>query len=289
MRKLLLILLCLSATHLSAQWLYEISGKDSAEPSYILATNRLADIQFIDSIPAVYKAYGKCHTVITEMALYDYELERMLSQAALLPDSINMHQWYTVEQYAQISEALSLTLNLTLDKLSRMQPAYITALYRQELLRRWLTYDENRSMEYFFQAVARQQDKPVISLDDAAESIYMTFNREPLHWQFSELLHITEYPEREVKLEKALLQYYKRGKLNEIVYQVCMPDNLSTISYSDYQVYARRNLNWVQRLQPYLKEGGYFICLDALYLASDDGLLARLKAAGYKVRIYHDR
>ena len=165
-----------------------------------------------------------------------------------------------------------------------MKPSHITELYRNELLKKWAGYDESRSSQHFFEAVAQQQSKPIYGLDNVGETLYMLFDREPFDWQCKQLLHITEYPEREVKLEKQLSELYRMGRLLDMVYLLSGPDNLSTHSYSDYQVYAKRNKEWAKRLVPYLKEGKAFITLDAVYLAGDKGLIAYLKAAGYKVK-----
>ena len=69
-----------------------------------------------------------------------------------------------------------------------------------------------------------------------------------------------------------------------MAYLVKSPDNLTSLSYSDYQVFAKRNRQWVKRLSPYLREGKAFITLNAIYLGGEDGLLAQLKAAGYRVK-----
>lgn len=271
-------------TESQAQLLYEVSGNSAKAKSYLFATNRLIDISFLDTVPNLFKVYGRCDKVITEMAINDYEAIAALREAALLPDSILLSNWYSEYEYNKINEALLLTLKMGFDKLGRMKPSYLTELYRNELLRKWLGYDEDRSEQNFFQTVAAQQDKPVYALDETGEAIYMAFDREPLHWQMKELLKIVEYPEREIRLEKAMLGYYRNGQLNELVYEASMPDNTSTLSYSDCKVYWQRNLTWVKRLQPYLTEGKAFICLDALYLGGDDGLIAQLRKAGYRVR-----
>lgn len=271
-------------TESQAQLLYEVSGNSAKAKSYLFATNRLIDISFLDTVPNLFKVYGRCDKVITEMAINDYEAIAALREAALLPDSILLSNWYSEDEYNKINEALLLTLKMGFDKLGRMKPSYLTELYRNELLRKWLGYDEDRSEQNFFQTVAAQQDKPVYALDETGEAIYMAFDREPLHWQMKELLKIVEYPEREIRLEKAMLGYYRNGQLNELVYEASMPDNTSTLSYSDCKVYWQRNLTWVKRLQPYLTEGRAFICLDALYLGGDDGLIAQLRKAGYRVR-----
>jgi uncharacterized protein YbaP (TraB family) len=171
-----------------------------------------------------------------------------------------------------------------LDKLARMKPSYLTEMYRTELFKKWLHYDETRSMEGFFQAVAAERGLPVYGLDKIGETMFMLFDREPFHYQCEELYNIIENPELDVKQEATIRDMYLMGRLSDIAYQVEGPDNRSTISYSDYQVYAKRNIEWVKRLQPYLHEGKAFIVLDCIYLGGDKGLLAQLRKVGYKVK-----
>ena len=284
MRKSVLFVLLFVPLIMQAQVLYQISGNGCKDKSYLFATNALTDIRFLDTIPNLFKVYGQTDKVITEFAVEDYEAIAALRKAALLPDSVRLQNFYTEEEYHQIDEALLLTLGMGLEALGRMKPSHITELYRNELLKKWADYDENRSSQHFFEAVAQQQSKPIYGLDNLGETLYMLFDREPFDWQCKQLLNITEYPEREVKLEKQLSELYRMGRLLDMVYLLSGPDNLSTHSYSDYQVYAKRNKEWAKRLEPYLKEGKAFITLDAVYLAGDKGLIAYLKSAGYKVK-----
>lgn len=284
MKRIVLLVLMLVPLMMQAQVLYQISGNGCKDKSYLFATNALTDIRFLDTIPNLFKVYGQTDKVITEFAVEDYEAIAALRKAALLPDSVRLQNFYTEEEYHQIDEALLLTLGMGLEALGRMKPSHITELYRNELLKKWADYDENRSSQHFFEAVAQQQSKPIYGLDNLGETLYMLFDREPFDWQCKQLLNITEYPEREVKLEKQLSELYRMGRLLDMVYLLSGPDNLSTHSYSDYQVYAKRNKEWAKRLEPYLKEGKAFITLDAVYLAGDKGLIAYLKSAGYKVK-----
>ena len=77
---------------------------------------------------------------------------------------------------------------------------------------------------------------------------------------------------------------FKYGRLADMAYFVKGTDNQTSLSYSDYQVYAQRNKQWVKRLTPYLREGKAFITLNAIYLGGEDGLLAQLRTAGYRVK-----
>ncbi len=285
MRRFIFILnylLLIGYTH--AQVLYRISGNSAAAPSYVLATNRMVDMTFIDSIPNVFACYGACNKVITEFAMQDYEAIAALRQAALLPDSVRLRNFFSQEQYDDINEALLINVGMGLEMLGRMKPAYLTELYRDAILKKWLNYDADRSMETFFGKVAAQSNVPVYALDDINETMYMLFDREPFHWQCEELYKVVEYPEKEVRQERTLRDMYLYGRLSDIAYQIKGPDNTTSISYSDYQVYKKRNTVWVKRLAPYLREGKAFITLNAIYLGGEDGLLEQLRKAGYRVK-----
>lgn len=283
-RHIVLLTVCLVSFNAYSQLLYEISGNGVAAKSYLFATNRLCEISFLDTVPNLFKVFSRCDKVITEMAMYDFETVNALKVASILPDSISLSGQYSEDEIAIIEEGLRVQAGLDFGKLGRMKPSYLTELYRNELLSKWLHYEPDVSSEVFFQTVAAQTEIPVYALDDMGETLYMLFDREPLHWQCKELLSVIEHPEREIKLEKSILEAYKMGQLTQIAYLIAAPDNLSTHSYSDYIVYCRRNAVWVKRLKPYLAEGKAFICLDAAYLGGEKGLLALLRAEGYKVK-----
>ncbi len=282
---ILIILFCsMILMPTKAQLLYEISGQSSKQKSYVLATNRLVNMQFLDTIPNVFKCFSRCNLVLTEFAMQDYEAIAALRQAAILPDSVKLSNFYSESEYQLIDNALRINLGLGLDKLCRMKPSYLTELFRAELMKQWLHYDEQQSMESFFEQVAAERDIPVKGLDNIGETMYMLFDREPFHWQCKELLKVIEYPENEVKQERTIKEMYLSGRLADIAYQVEGPDNKTSISYSDYKVYCQRNQQWVKRLKPYLTQGGCFITLNAIYLGGEKGLLEQLRAAGYRVR-----
>ncbi len=282
-----LLVLSLVIGHLSmvnGQVLYKVSGNSAKAPSYIFAMNKIVGIEFLDTVPNLLQCFSRCSVVLTEFAMQDYEALATLRVAALLPDSIRLDRYYTDEEYKKIDETMQLTLGMGMDKLCRMKPSYLTAMYRDELLHKWLDYDPQRSMEAFFQALASDKGIPVKAIDEIGETMYMLFDREPFHWQCKELLQIIDYPEREIRQERTLAEMYRMGRLTDMSYQILSPDNQSTQSYSDYQIYAARNLQWVKRLRDYLVEGGAFITLDAVYLGGEKGLLAELRSAGYRVK-----
>ncbi|MBR3565796.1 MAG: TraB/GumN family protein [Paludibacteraceae bacterium] len=285
MKKYLFIFVfCFSCLVANAQLLWQISGNGVSAKSYLLATDQLTDQSFFDSIPNLFKIYGQCSQLITEFEYNDSIMHMILLKAALLPDTTNLKKLYNTEEYNLLKEAVQLYLNLPIEQIGQLKPIYINELLRQQIIIKWADYNPDRSSDNFFQRIAIEQGMPMIGLDTTNEVVYIHYEREPLPWQQQELLRTIKYPEKEIQQAKTISRYYQNGKLNEIAYQVQMPDNQTSISYSDYKVYAARNKEWVKKLEPYLKEGNQMIVLNCIYLGGDDGLIAQLRKAGYKVK-----
>ena len=178
LRCILIVLLSLFLVPAKAQVLYEISGNGAKAKSYLLATNRYTEMTFLDTIPNVFKCFGRCRKVVTEFAMQDYEAIAALRQAAILPDSIRLANFYSESEYKLIDDNLRIRLGMGLEQLCRMKPSYLTELFRAELMRQWLGYDDAKSMDSFFESVAAERNIPVVGLDDIGETMFMLFDRE---------------------------------------------------------------------------------------------------------------
>lgn len=269
---------------LSSQLLWEIKGNGAKQKSYLLATNKYLAQDFLDSIPNIFKCFEQCQCVVTEFEMQDYETLSTLRTAAMLSDSTSLKTLFTPNEYATIQQQVALFLGIDLDKLNRLKPSYLTALYREEVIKQTLNYDENRTLDKFFSLVAAAKQMPVYGLDTKEETLYMLFEREPLHHQCTELKQVVRNPLYESELEQNVLQLYKQGRLNDIAYLVQSPDNGSTLSFSDYQIFVKRNKEWLKRLAVRLRSERCFITLNAVYLGGEKGLLQQLRAKGYTVQ-----
>lgn len=287
----LLTLVLIISVNAKAQILYEISGKGANAKSYIFATNKFVPLSFLDSVPNLFAKYEATNKVICEFALDSTNLSNMLLKAAMLNNDTSsnktiqyLSKMYTSFEQELINQTLMEKCGLTLKDVDLMKPAYLTNMIRAELMRQTFNIDENYTSELFFEAIATESGKKIVPLDNMSETLYMLFEREPLDWQKKELMKICQYPEKEIELEQNILNLYKFGRINQIAYEITTPDNTSTLSYSDYQVFAQRNNVWVKRLEGHLQEGKAFIVLDAMYLGGEKGLLQLLRASGYKVK-----
>ena len=286
MKRFIIIFITLFAIIFAAhpQLLWQISGNSVNSKSYLLATDLLTDATFLDSIPNLFKIYSHCNRVVTEMVYSDTIMQKAILQNAVLPDTISLRTLYNPKEYEQLQEAVMVYLKIPLKQIEKLKPVYINEMIRQQLFQDYTDYQPNHSSDNFFQSIAKQTGKPIVGLDNAGEAVYMLFEREPLQWQVAELLRTISHPEKEIKQQQEITRFYQQGQLNEISYQVAMPDNQTSISYSDYKMYCSRNREWVKKLTPLLKEGGQFIVLNSVYLGGEEGLIAQLRKAGYKVK-----
>ncbi len=298
----------LAPCSLRSQLLYEVSGNSAKAKSYIFATHPHVDITDFYSVTSsqarvslddVFRTFSQCGRVVTEFAFQDYEALAVMRQAALLPDSISLKELFSPADYEYVKDAYLLLLGLNIDSVGLLKPSYLTELYREELLHRWLSPNTQHSAQdtlrlysstpllpisTYFEALAEEKGIPVNGLDNASETMYISFDREPLAWQCQELKHLIDYPEKEIAQAQEIRRLYLNGRLNDIAYCIERPDNETSLSYSDYKVFCQRNKQWVKRLTPYLKDGRTFITVDAIYLGGDEGLLAQIRAAGFRVK-----
>ncbi len=269
---------------LRGQVLYEISGNGLPSRSYIFAECKWVSTTYLDSVPQLLKSYGHCQQVVVECFLNTADAATQMQRMAQLPDTVNYKDLYTSERYQLINQALFNRLHIGLEQLGRMRPSAIGELFLNALYKEELGYDEQRSMENFFPFIAIEQGNDILSLDNLEQTMQQLFYREPLHYQTEELYNMIVYWDREVAVVRELIAAYRKGELADMSYIVRSPENKSTMSFSDYQVWSSRWSRWVKTLGEYMSQRSSFVVLDARYLGGDKGFLQALRSAGYKVK-----
>ena len=139
-------------------------------------------------------------------------------------------------------------------------------------------------LDLVLQARATQQNKPVSGLETVAEQLAV-FDGLPLRDQIA-------------LLEDAVRMQADLDKEFEALHKAYLARDLATITTisekhepGDERLYRdvmdrlldQRNRRMVERMTPFLKQGGAFIAVGAAHLPGESGLLYRLEKAGYRV------
>lgn len=256
-----------------AALLWEISGNGLQAPSYLFGTIHFiceADYIWTDSMQ---KAFDGCSRVALEMDMDDAEVQAQLTQSMTLPKGMALKDYFSDEQYQQLSVDLMDFAGIPVRMIQHMRPFAVLSI----LSFKSLNCPAPQSYELKLTAQAAEKGKEVIGLEQAADQIAIVDKMEPdslaqlvlkyasqpdsLKHQYSEL--IAAYKHQDIQL------------LHQLIAQ--SPDyelNLEELLY-------RRNRNWAEQIGPLVQHEPTFIAVGAGHLAGEEGVIALLRKKGF--------
>lgn len=280
-----LIVFLTISSFLSAQLLWKISGNGLKQPSYLFGSHHLISIQFLDSVPGLFKAFNECKTVVGEIVIDNAEAVAFLQKAAIMPSKITMSSLLTRDQYQLVDNELRNILHLDLKELDLMNPGLITILYETELYRQTTGYSADISLDSYFQLVAVYEGKNVKGLETIEKQVETLFSNKNLQHQAEELVHSIQHKDSILKKMSSVNQLYRKGKLEELASFSKKDEFLGDMSEEEYiQLLDARNEEWMKILPSLIKNSACFIVVGALHLPGEKGLVYQLQKLGYKVK-----
>ncbi len=269
---------------LQGQLLWQVTGKNQVKPSYLFGTHHLIPIQFLDSVPGLFKAFNRCDIVISEMHLNQENDMRKLQKASILPDNITLMDLLDEEDYNLVDQELKAVLNLGLKEMGMLNPEIISTMYVTELYRKSVGLTGDVQSDSYFQSVASFQEKQVIGLENVDQQIAILLGNKSLEEQAKDLVESVQTKEEVLKQTLTLDSLYRKGNIEAL-----MKLSLEEMTPGEYYLLVdKRNSDWMEQLPAYIDKSPCFIAVGALHLGGDDGLIALLKAAGYKVKAVKD-
>ena len=120
MKKNILILfsIFLSITAIQAQLLWKVTGNGLKHPSYLFGKHHLIPIQFLDSVPGLFKAFNECEMVVGEMVMNNIDVTAKIQKAAIMPDDIKINDLLNDDEYKLVDNELKSVLKLSLKDVS---------------------------------------------------------------------------------------------------------------------------------------------------------------------------
>ena len=285
MKKLFCVIFSLSAM-LSAksQLLWEISG-NGAKKSYIFGTNHLVSADFLDSVPNVYKAYNSSQVTVGEILMSAKNISDTIIAYATMPKEILQSEFWTEEEFAKIDAALQSTLFLSFKDVAMLKPAMISAMYVQAIYEEIFKKKEDFLIDTYFQHVAEMSGKKVLALESATEQAALLYGNQTLERQKEILLATIQDSAQLAQDIKKIVSIYKSGDI-DLLYSEYINDTSETALTlrEKHDFLDDRNTRWAKKIAEIIKNNSAFIAVGALHLPSENGLIALLKKAGFKVK-----
>ena len=281
---LLFITVIISLSTIQAQLLWKITGNGLKHPSYLFGTHHLIPIQFLDSVPGLFKAFNECETVVGEMVLNNLDASAKIQQAAVMPNHKKISDLLTEEEYKFVDNELKATLKFELKEVSIMNPSLILTMYEMEKYKKLTGFSDDKQSDSYFQLVAAEKEKKVLGLETIEQQIALLFSNGSLEHQVKILVESMRKKDDMLKEMILLNKLYKAGKLNDLFLLSKGKGAITDMTDEEFRKMADdRNSYWITKLHSMMHDSACFIAVGALHLPGQNGLLKLLEKEGYKL------
>ena len=281
---LLLFLVCI--TFIQAQLLWKITGKGLKHPSYLFGTHHLIPIQFLDSVPGLYKAFNECDVVVGEMAMNNLDATSKIQQAAIMPNHTNMKDLIKDSlNYNMVDKELKSVLKFGLKEVSVVNPSLILSMYEIAIFKKATGYTDNNQSDSYFQLIATEKGKKVIGLETVEQQISILFGNGSLQRQADVLVETVHQKDSALAEIKTVNGLYKAGKIEELIKLSNRRGNVIDMTDEEYvKLVDDRNADWMTKIPKFMQDSSCFIAVGALHLGGKNGLIKLLEKGGYSVK-----
>ncbi len=277
-------LFILSLSAVQAQLLWKVTGNGLKHPSYLFGTHHLIPIQFLDSVPGLFKSFNDCETVVGEMVMNNIDATAKIQQAAIMPDHQQINELLNDEEYKTVDTELKSVLKFGLKEVSIMNPTLILTMYEMEIYKKLTGFTDDKQSDSYFQLIAEEKDKKVVGLETIDQQIAVLFGNGSLERQANVLVETVRQKNTILKEMIQLNKLYKTGKLDELIALSKGKGNITDMTEEEYaNLVDKRNADWMTKLPKLMHESPCFIAVGAMHLGGKNGLIKLLQKEGYKV------
>ena len=282
---LIIISLLLGFSSLQAQLLWKVSGKGLKHPSYLFATHNLISIQFLDSVPGLFKAFNECNMVVAEVVINNIDATAKIQQAAIMPNQTRINDLLNEDQSKLLDLELKSVMKFGFKDVSILNPSLILSMYESEIFKKFTGFTDDKQSESYFQLVAAVKGMKIVGLETVEQQIAVLYGIGSLEQQADILVETIQQKANILNEMIQLNKIYKSGKIDEFVELSKGPDNITDMTEEEYaKVVDNRNDDWMSKLPAYFKESSCFVTVGAIHVGGKNGLVKQLQREGYKVK-----
>jgi uncharacterized protein YbaP (TraB family) len=256
--------------------LWEISGKNLTQPSYLYGTIHLvcpADLQVSEPLK---QAFGKTQQVVMELDMDSPTMMQEMQSDMLMKDGQNLQKLLSAPDYTAVGNYLQAKAGLPIDKVGAVKPFILSSMLYPALLG-----CTPASYEGTFVKMAQEQKKEIMGLETVQEQLGL-FDKIPYAEQ-SKMLADMVNKETEAKQElQKMMGLYKTQDVEQL-------HTLTSGSMFNFQQYEdllldSRNQHWIAGISQFATAKPTFFAVGAAHLGGPKGVLALLRQQGYQVK-----
>lgn len=265
--------------------LWEISGQDLAKPSYLYGTIHMItkeDYFLTDSTKAAFKAVDHVVFEIDLNEMNDPAILFSLITEAMMANGTTLRDLLSTADYKLVDDHFS-QMGLPMYLLDRVKPMFLAMMASGDLSGEGggLQSGEIKSYEMEFMQMAESKSKTVGGLETLAYQMSV-FDSIPYAEQATMLVEAIKSGAEGNDEFDEMIRLYKSQDIN------AMANMFETEPGSDSKfesvLLEDRNQNWIPIMEKLIREKTTFFAVGAGHLAGEEGVIALMRKAGYKVR-----
>lgn len=265
-----------------AQLLWKVSGKDLSKPSYLFGTHHLIEKEKIPDFDRVLTIIPQVDVVVGEIDMSNMlGLQIKMFKECMMKDT-TLNDLLNTEDYAFVDAQFKEVVGMKLDKLRKMKPMMLSALYEVKLyMGQYNLKKEPEAVDLVFQKAGRKAKKNILGLETIEQQLDILFNSMSLKRQSQVLVQSVKDKGKSLNLIKQLNEAYLNGDL-KMMSQLCVQEEQMSADEKKILI-ENRNYNWIVKLKEIMPKQSCFVAVGCMHLADETGLIAQLKKAGYTV------
>lgn len=254
--------------------LWKISGKGLEKESYLFGTIHIIcqDQFFMDE--RIENALESTQKIALELNMMDPNMMAEMQQLSINSDFRNIKDDLTTDQATSLNEFLTKSYGVGLDQLGILKPFVLTSM----VMLKMLPCEEQSSYEMFFVDKAKDKEMEMVGLESVAFQIGI-FDEIPQKIQIDDLAKLVMEEDGMEEFESLVSAYLDEDI--EGLYEMITKNEM----FKEYGnlLLADRNVNWIPVMEELIHEQATFIAVGSGHLASEKGVIALLRKAGYTV------
>ena len=256
--------------------LWQVSGKDLKQPSYLFGTFHLLckdDIHFSEALVNDLKSSKE---IYMEMDMDDPSTILGGLFFINMKNGKKLTDLFTPAEYKKVEDYFNDSLQTPLTMFQKMKPYFLVAM----LYPRMMPCNTISGVEEELVKLAKENKKEIQGFETVAFQASV-FDSIPYERQAKELLkNIDSFPFYKRQLDTMTRAYTQQNL--ELMTDLLGKSELGSDEYEDLLL-NNRNLNWVSKLKTIMPKESVFVAVGAGHLTGEKGLIALLQKAGYTV------
>lgn len=278
--------LLLSTQTLQAQQtlLWEVSGNGLRRPSYLFGTHHLVPVSFFDNHPIAKSHFKRSKQLVVEVAVDSTEMMRLMPMMLATDGGTWVERLSEAEKNC-LDSLCKVVLGAGLEAVASLKPAALhhtlALVMSRSVLNDTLSNFSGAGVDFGLVQQAKATKKPVVPLETLEQQFGLLYNT-TLDSQLTDLRKSLTQSDSAQELAARLLRSYLHQDLNDM--GLLLADLQSSTLDPMHALLRDRNRAWMPQLEKLFRAKRTFVAVGSLHLPGDDGLIAMLRAAGYKVK-----